>query len=92
MIFYGYRFYRGYTTLRKSNFLRIKRRAKKIYKRKKIKLADAQAMVSYNGWLKHCDSFNYRNKYIKPYITIKKCKGVIKNASKFSSGIRPKTK
>lgn len=27
--FLGYRFYRGYTTLRRSNFLRIKRRAKK---------------------------------------------------------------
>lgn len=28
--FLGYRFYRGYTTLRRSNFLRIKRRAKKM--------------------------------------------------------------
>ena len=34
--FLGYRFYRGYTTLRKSNFLRIKRRYKKIYKKNKI--------------------------------------------------------
>lgn len=92
MTFCGYRFYRGHTTLRRSNFLRIKRRAKKIYKRKKIRLTDAQAMISYNGWLKYCDSFNYRNKYIKPYITIKKCKEVIKNASKLSSGIRSKTK
>ena len=31
--FLGYRFYRGYSTLRKSNFLRIKRRAKKISKK-----------------------------------------------------------
>ena len=36
--FIGYRFYRGYTTLRRGNFLRIKRRVKKIYKRKKIRL------------------------------------------------------
>lgn len=90
--FLGYRFYRGYTTLRRNNFLRIKRRVQKIYKRKKIRLVDAQAMISYNGWLKHCDSFNYKNKYVKPYITIKKCRGVIKNASKLSSGIRYKTK
>lgn len=78
--FLGYRFYRGYTTLRRSNFLRIKRRVKKIVKRGYIRLTDAYSMISYHGWLSHCDSFNYRNKYIKPYkITLKKCKGVIKN-------------
>ena len=36
--FIGYRFYRGYTTLRRGNFLRIKRRAKRIYKKKKATL------------------------------------------------------
>lgn len=90
--FIGYRFYRGYTTLRRGNFLRIKRRIKKIYKKKKIKLTDAYAVISYAGWLKHCDSFNYRIKYVKPYITIKKCKGVIINASKLPSRIRYKTR
>ena len=34
--FIGYRYYRGYTTLRRGNFLRIKRRAKRIYKRNKV--------------------------------------------------------
>lgn len=78
--FLGYRFYRGYTTLRRSNFLRIKRRVKKIVKRGYIRLTDAYSMISYHGWLSQCDSFNYRNKYIKPYkITLKKCKGVIRN-------------
>lgn len=77
--FLGYRFYRGYTTLRRSNFLRIKRRVKKISKRGYLRLTDAYAMISYNGWLSHCNSFNYKNKYIKPYkITLKKCKGVIR--------------
>lgn len=32
--FLGYRFYRGYTTLRRSNFLRMKRRIKRISKKK----------------------------------------------------------
>ena len=32
--FMGFRFYRGYTTLRRGIFLRIKRRVKKIYKKK----------------------------------------------------------
>lgn len=73
--FLGYRFYRGYTTLRRSNFLRIKRRVKKIVKRGYLRLTDAYSIVSYHGWLSHCDSFNYRNKYIKPYnITLKNVK------------------
>lgn len=80
--FIGYRFYRGYTTLRRGNFLRIKRRAKKIYKRRKLTLSDASAMISYYGWLKHCDSYNFKQKYIKPYIDIEKLKGVVSYANR----------
>lgn len=76
--FIGYRFYRGYTTLRRGTFLRIKRRAKKIYKRGYIRRSDGYAMISYNGWLKHCNSYNFRTKYIKPYFNIKECKEGIK--------------
>lgn len=80
--FLGYRFYRGYTTLRRCNFLRIKRRIKKVYKKNKINYTDASAIISYTGWIKHCNSYTYAKKYIKPYVNIKKCKGVIKNASR----------
>lgn len=80
--FLGYRFYRGYTTLRRSNFLRIKRRAKKISKKDELNFKDASAMLSYSGWLKHCDSYNYQQKYIKPFIDYKKCKEVVRNESK----------
>ena len=77
--FLGYRFYRGYTTLRRSNFLRIKRRIKKIAKRGYIRLTDAYAVISYYGWIIHGDNYNYYKKYVHPYVTIKKCKGVIRN-------------
>ena len=80
--FLGYRFYRGYTTLRKSNFLRIKRRYKKISKKQKITYTDASAALSYYGWLKHCDSYKFNQKYVKPYVDLNKCKGVIKNESR----------
>lgn len=80
--FLGYRFYRGYTTLRKSNFLRIKRRYKKISKKQKITYKDASAALSYSGWLKHCDSYNFNQKYVKPYVDFNKCKGVIKYESR----------
>jgi len=80
--FIGYRFYRGYTTLRSSNFLRIKRRIKKIYKKQKINYLDACAVISYVGWLKHCDSHIFKEKYLHPYINIKKCKGVVRSEAK----------
>lgn len=80
--FIGYRFYRGYTTLRKTNFLRIKRRIKKIYKKGTINYTDASSILSYNGWLKHCDSNKFKEKYVRPYISLKKCKGVVKNEAK----------
>ena len=78
--FLGYRFYRGYTTLRRNNCLRIRRRIKRIYKKGKLSVKDARAVLSYNGWLKYSNSHNYTKKYIKPYININKCKEVIKNA------------
>lgn len=46
--FMGFRFYRGYTTLRRSVFLRLKRRIKKIYKKGKISKTDAGAVMSYH--------------------------------------------
>lgn len=78
--FIGYRFYRGHTTLRRSNFLRIKRRIKKVYKKGKINCTDATAVISYYGWYKHCSYYRFTEKYVKPYISINKCKGVIRNA------------
>lgn len=82
MIFCGYRFYRGYTTLRSSNFLRIKRRIKKIYKKQNLKTKDAHAVLSYTGWIKHSNSYKVRKKYIESYIKISKCKEVLKNESR----------
>lgn len=80
--FLGYRFHRGYTTLRKGNFLRIKRRIKKIYKKGTINFHDACAVLSYNGWIIHSNCYNYTQKYIKPYIEFEKCKEVIRNETR----------
>jgi hypothetical protein len=80
--FLGYRFYRGYTTLRRGNFLRIKRRIKKISKKEKLNVTDASAIISYRGWLKHCDSYKFQQKYVRNIVSIKKCKEVISNANR----------
>lgn len=82
MTFYGYKFYRGYTTLRSSNFLRIKRRVKKVYKKGKLNSKDAHAILSYAGWIKHSNSYKVRKEYIEKYIDLKKCKEVVKNESR----------
>lgn len=80
--FLGYRFYRGYTTLRKSNFLRIKRRIKKIYKKGELNFHDACAVLSYNGWVIHSNCYNYTQKYMKPYVNFAECKEVIRNETR----------
>ena len=80
--FVGYRFYRGYTTLRKRNSLRIKRRIKKIYKKYTLNKKDASEFISYWGCINKADSKNFYNKNIKKYIKIKKCREVIRNANR----------
>ena len=68
--------------MRSNNFLRIKRRIKKIYKKKKLNTKDAHAILSYTGWIKHSNSYKIRKKYIEQYVNIKKCKEVVKNESR----------
>lgn len=80
--FLGYRFYRDKTTLRRRNALRIRRRFAKIGKKNYLTLRDAQAVVSYWGWMKHCDSHYFYNEYCKPHVSVGKAKGVISEHAK----------
>lgn len=80
--FLGFRFYRNKTTLRRRNSLRIRRRVKKVYRKGKVTVNDARAILSYLGWIKHSNSRWFFNVYIKPYINIKKLKEVIRNESR----------
>ncbi len=80
--FLGYRFYRDKTTLRRRNALRIRRRFAKIGKKGYLTLKDAQAVVSYWGWMKHCDSRYFYKKHCKPHVSVGKAKGVISKHAK----------
>lgn len=80
--FLGYRFYRNHTTLRERNFLRIKRKAKTIHKKGFISPHDAHSMIGYWGWIKHSNSYSFYEKYVKLYISLKKCKEVLKHGNK----------
>ena len=68
--FLGLRFYRDHTTLRKRNALRIRRRLAKIAKKGRLNYIDACAVVSYWGWIKRSDSYQFYQRHIKPYVTL----------------------
>ena len=78
--FMGFRFYHDRTVLRRRTALRIRRRVRKAYR--KLNYANATAVISYLGWIKHADMHNFHLRYIQPYFNIKKAKEVIRNESR----------
>ena len=75
--FLGLRFFRDRTILRKRNSLRMRRRIKRVGQKYGLNHHDASAVISYWGWIRRSDSYWFYNNYIKPYISIKKCRKVI---------------
>ena len=80
--FLGFRFFNNKTILRKRNALRIKRRIKRISKKIIINNKDASAIMSYWGWIKKSDSYNFYNKNVKPYISISKVRRILSENNK----------
>jgi hypothetical protein len=80
MKFLSYRFFHGFTLLAKPLMYRIARRIRKAASH--LSPHTAAGVVSYLGVLKHCDSYNFRKEYVYPFISIKQCKEVIRNATK----------
>lgn len=79
--FIGFVFYRDHIILRDNLYLRIKRRAKKIGKKRRLTVKDARCMTSYWGYIVNSDSHNFYIKDIKPLCDINACKEVIANDS-----------
>lgn len=80
--FLGLKFYRDKTILRKRTALRIARRLRKIAKKAALNYQDACAVVSYWGWIKRSDSYNFYHKNVKPIATIKQAKKVVREYAK----------
>lgn len=78
----GLRFFRDKTILRKRNSLTIKRQVQRLNKKTEITAHDAQSLMSRLGQLRHCNSYNFYKKYVKPFIKIKKLKEVIRIESR----------
>ena len=80
--FLGLRFLRDKTILRKRTALRIKRRMAKIRKKGYLGYKDACAVVSYWGWIKRSNSYNFYHKYVKPVANIKQARKVVSDHDK----------
>ena len=80
--FLGVVVYRNRVILRDNIYLRMTRRARKIYKKHYVTLKDASAMISYWGWIKITNTNQMYHKQIKPYISIEKCKEIISHENK----------
>lgn len=68
--FVGYRVFKDFKLLRKSTGKNFKRKMRLIRKKvvagQALNLTDYCAVNSYQGWLKHCDSYRLHQKYISP--------------------------
>lgn len=83
--FLGFRIFRTHTILRKRNALKIRRAVSRASKKQKLDAHTAMRVMSYLGWLKHCNSQNFRDKYVTPFVNMKTYKGVIRNAYRINS-------
>ena len=75
--FMGFQFHHDRTTMRKSTIQRARRKALNIAKKDKISWYVATQMLSYMGWFKHTDTYNFYLRYIKPYVNVKKLKKIV---------------
>lgn len=73
----GFQFHHDRITMRKSTIQRARIKAYRIKAKEKITWYDAAAMLSYMGWFKHTDTYDYYLRYIKPCVNVKKLKKIV---------------
>ena len=69
--FLGFKFYRTHTGLRSSIALKAKRKAQHIFKKKKANIRDARQMVTYGGFIRYANCYNWFQVYIKKFISFR---------------------
>lgn len=78
--FLSYRMNHYTTILRKALMYRMSKRFRKI--KKNMSIHAARTVMSYNGILKHCDSYNFKLSYLYPNVSLKLCRRLISDADK----------
>lgn len=76
----SYRYFPGYTLLRKKTMYSITKGVKRAGK--KLSAHTARSAMSQIGLLRHCNSYNYRKKYVYPVVSIKASKEIISKADR----------
>ena len=79
--FLNYRIGYDRTILKKRLMIRMSRRFKNI-RNSGLTAHKARIVMSDRGILKHCDSYNFRKKYLYPNVSIKVCRRLISDADK----------
>ncbi len=81
--FMGFRFYRDRVTLRRAIMLRITRKVRRVDRKgRRATAADAAAVLSYLGWIKHSNSYNLFKTWVRPYLHIQRLKNLIRKESR----------
>ncbi len=70
--FLGFRFYRNHTGLRRKLALKMCRKADRIAKKPQITVHDARQMVTYAGYTKYADVYDWYQDHIKPCVNIRR--------------------
>lgn len=83
--FMGYVFRCNRTTMRKRTLSRVRRKANKIAKHEKPTWYESTQMVSRTGRMKHCHTYGYFVRWIKPKVKIKKLRRAVSNYGKKKS-------
>lgn len=78
--FLSYRYYRGYCLVRKKLAYRISRSARRM--KRKPCAHFGRSLMSEVGILRHCNSYNFRKRYIYPVVSLKMTRRIISNADK----------
>ena len=80
--FVGYRFFHHKTILRRRNMLKFSRKVRRVYKTKRYSAHNAASIVCRLGQLRGTNCYGWYQAWIKPYINVKKLKGVISRANR----------
>lgn len=78
----GFVIHRDRVTIRKSVLERVRRKANKMYKKKKLTKHDCMSMVSRMSYFRYANAYQYYKKYIKPKVSIGYCKRRISELSR----------
>lgn len=70
------------TTLRKSILQRMRRKARKIYRKENVTWHDGASILSRLSWIRHTNTYQYYEKYIKPNIETRKLKAKVRAHSR----------